>query len=63
MHVKITNTDLVREMASQAILSTNSTELNQYQRLRKSKLQEKRDKYSLEQRVLRLEKIIEELLK
>lgn len=54
-HVRITNTDLIREMSSHAVLSTNQSELTRYQRLRQEKLREKQDRASLESRVTSLE--------
>ncbi len=60
-HVRIENTDLIREMGSKAVLSTNRQELSRYQNARKMRLQEKQYQQYLEQRINKLEQQLQQL--
>ncbi len=63
-HVRIKNTDMIREMSSQAVLSTNRSDLVKYQLARKLKLEEKKrvdDRFTkLEQEIECLKQLIKE---
>lgn len=62
-HVKITNTPLIRELSSHAVLNTDLNELEKYKRTRATKLKEEAHKKQLETRINNLETKLEEILR
>lgn len=66
MHVRIKNTSMIREMSSQAVLSTNKVELSNYRNQRELKLREKKLQetrlHTLEEEVAALKALVKELI-
>jgi hypothetical protein len=66
MHVRIKNTSMIREMSSQAVLSTSKVELSNYRNQRELKLREKKLQetrlHTLEEEVAALKALVKELI-
>lgn len=62
MHVRIKDSNLIREMSSKAVLATNQSELKAYQDKRQRKLQEEARLHHLEQEVATIKSLLQELV-
>lgn len=59
--VKITNTEFVRDMSSQAVLNTDISGLHQYERTRQKLKSERQDRLNTKERLQQLEARMAEL--